>query len=158
MKNQYFKKRKVDLYHSKKLEFFKYIKVDYESENYLNRIRHFDQRRKFTKFRISDHKLAIETGRYFKENIQRYLRKYKCCNNDVIESEMHLLYHCPLYDNLRKELFGRINNRNQNNIFDNLEYTYDFFNSGNPSTNYYLSKFIEKCLKLRQEKLLENEQ
>ena len=35
MKNQYFKKWKVDLSHFKKLEFFKCIKVDYESEIYI---------------------------------------------------------------------------------------------------------------------------
>ena len=90
---------------------------------YLNQIHHFDQRKKFTKFRISNHKLAIETGRYFKENIQKltYLRKCKCCNNDVIESKMHLLYHCPLHDNLRKEFFEKINSRNHNDTSDNLE-------------------------------------
>ena len=53
MKNQYFKKWKVDLSHSKKLEFFNCIKVDYESKSYLNQIHHFEQRRKFTKFRIN---------------------------------------------------------------------------------------------------------
>ena len=71
---------------------------------------------------------------------------------------MHLLYHCPLYDNLRKEFFEKINSRNRHDISDYLEYTYDLFNSGNQSTNYYLSKFIEKCLKLREDKLSENEQ
>ena len=112
MKDQYFKKWRVDLSYSKKLEFFKQIKNNYEPESYLNQIRHFDQKKIFTKFRISNHKLAIETGRYFKEKIQTHLRQCKCCNNNAIESEMHVLYHCPLYDNLRTEFFGKVNCKN----------------------------------------------
>lgn len=157
MKNQYFKKWKMDLSSSKKLEFFRIFKDNYETEDYLNQIHYFDQRRKFTKFRISNHKLAIETGRYFKDKTaEKHLRQCKCCDNGAIESEMHLLYHCPLYDHLRNEFFEKIKQTNIN-ISDYSEYTYKLFNSQNNNTNFYLSKFIEKCLNLREDKLSKNE-
>lgn len=154
--DQYFNKWKADLSLSKKLEFFKGLKDNHEGENYLDQIQNFDQRRIITKFRISNHKLAIETGRYFKEKVQAHLRHCQCCNNHAIESEMHMLYHCPLYDNERKEFFQKINYTNPNNNCDLSKYTYELFNSDNPNTIYYLSKYIQKCFKLREETLSNN--
>lgn len=45
------------------------------------------------KFRISNHKLNIETGRY--EKISRFDRIYPVCG---IEDEIHFLFNCPKYD------------------------------------------------------------
>ena len=45
---------------------------------------------KFSQFRLSAHKLAIETGRL--ENIDRANRICKLCNSMQIETEYHFLY------------------------------------------------------------------
>ena len=52
-----------------------------------------------TKFRLSSHSLAVETGRY---------RDVPCSNRfcfsckDDIEDEFHFILKCPLYETLRK--------------------------------------------------------
>jgi len=95
MKNEYLRVWRLNLSKSKKLEFYQSFKEKYEVENYLDIIRNFDQRRQFTKFRISNHKLAIETGRYGKPKIQVDQRLCIFCNHKEIETEKHMLLKCP---------------------------------------------------------------
>jgi len=95
MENQYLQKWRYTLSKSRKLQFFASFKDSYEIENYLNVISNFDQRRQFTKLRISNHKLAIEEGRYSKTpQNERYCN---LCSQEVTESEQHFIFHCPLY-------------------------------------------------------------
>ena len=52
-------------------------------------------RRIITRWRLSNHKLRIETGRYQVPFVQRVDRKCYIC--DVVEDENHALYHCPSF-------------------------------------------------------------
>ena len=106
-KTTYFHKWKKHIAESKKLEVYKLIKTDYEEENYLSQLRNFEERKTFTKFRISNHKLAIETGRYRKQNMQRNQRLCVFCNLKETESEKHMFTHCPLYRDLRLTLYEK---------------------------------------------------
>ena len=47
-----------------KLNTYLTVKNSFGFEKYLDKIKNFEQRRTLTRFRISTHKLAIETGRY----------------------------------------------------------------------------------------------
>jgi hypothetical protein len=49
-----------------KLRTYLKLKRNFGFENYLHILSDFNQRKSFTKFRISNHKLKIETGRYSK--------------------------------------------------------------------------------------------
>jgi hypothetical protein len=55
-------------------------------ENYLHILSDFNRRKSFTKFRISNHKLKIETGRYSKPITPLENRICKKCFSDEIES------------------------------------------------------------------------
>ena len=48
-----------------------------------------------TRWRLSNHNLAIETGRYKRPVIERENRICASCN--VIEDEYHAVFRCPLY-------------------------------------------------------------
>ena len=48
-----------------------------------------------TKFRLSSHKLEIETGRY--RNIERSERKCTYCSTNEIEDEYHFLLTCHFF-------------------------------------------------------------
>ena len=52
------------------------------------------------KFRLSNHKLAIETGRH--EGVERDERICPFCPNEV-EDEVHFLLKCPILKHLRNE-------------------------------------------------------
>ena len=52
-------------------------------------------RRTITRWRLSNHKLRIETGRYQVPYVQREERK--CFRCDILEDERHAIYFCPSF-------------------------------------------------------------
>ena len=68
-----------------------------------------------TKFRVSDHTLEVETGRY--KNIPRENRNCKICK-DEIDDEYHFFLNCKQNLNLRNKLFSEIDKL----IFDFKQY------------------------------------
>ncbi len=57
-----------------KLQLYRTIKSNYELEDYLQSVRDTKQRRILTKYRLSEHRLAIETGRHRKSWLPREQR------------------------------------------------------------------------------------
>ena len=89
-----------------KLRTYRLFKSMYNTEYYLiNRSISLSERRALAKFRCSATPLLIETGRYQNGT---YLpvneRICKFCAGGV-EDEFHVLLVCPLYDDIREELF-----------------------------------------------------
>ena len=68
-----------------------------------------------TQFRISAHKLRIETGRF--NNKLKYVppeqRLCEYCSMNKIEDEYHYLVECPLYKDNRSKLFSYIIEENK---------------------------------------------
>ena len=73
MKEEYIKFWNDSVKHSSKLEFYREIKISYAPEPFLEIIRSFNKRRNIIKFRISNHNLAIEAGRYTKTAVNNRL-------------------------------------------------------------------------------------
>ena len=57
-----------------KLQVFKHVKPSIEFESYLSQVKIVKHRQAVTRFRISAHRLAIETGQY--ANIEHNLRLF----------------------------------------------------------------------------------
>ena len=53
-------------------------------------------RKYFIDFRLCNHRLPIETGRW--HNIDRNLRKCNLCLNNEIGDEFHYAFECPAFD------------------------------------------------------------
>ena len=112
----------IDEYHSTlasssgKLSTYLSFKTNFGCENYLHIIKNSKLRSHLTKFRISAHKLRIETGRYTK--VAREDRICNKCNLNVVEDECHFLFHCPHYQAARLSLLDLINKKCEN--FTNL--------------------------------------
>ena len=64
-----------------------------------------EHRRVASKFRIGNHNLRIETGRFTIPKTPEDLRICDYCNLNSVENKMHILFHCDLYNDLRKTLF-----------------------------------------------------
>ena len=94
---------------STKLDFYKSIKQDFKSENYL-KIANFDARASVCKLRTSSHNLEIEVGRYTNPITPRNDRVCAYClfikNEAIVESESHVLTQCPLYS-IPRNTFSR---------------------------------------------------
>ena len=74
---------------------------EYKYELYLDIIK--DPKKKFmhTKFLISAHDLNIEKQRYVKPRIPPSKRICETYNLNKVEHELHVLFHCTKYTELR---------------------------------------------------------
>ena len=68
-------------------------------ELYLDNITNDKRRKTLTRFRLSLHRLFIETSRY--NGTPRNERKCVLCTQNVCESEYHFLLYCSLFEELR---------------------------------------------------------
>ena len=64
-----------------------------------------------TKFRISNHKLRIETGRYEKPKIDRCDRTCRLCLLNNVEDESHFIFDCPFYKFERHQFYEIVTRR-----------------------------------------------
>jgi exonuclease III len=109
-----------------KLRTYKLFKLDYRLEPYLSLNLSRKNCSKISRFRMSSHKLRIETGRHENPKIPDEERFCLKCNTNEIEDEIHCLLLCPqhaLYrDNLIHVARVHINN------FDSLNNVNKFIN------------------------------
>jgi hypothetical protein len=89
-----------------KLRTYSLIKYKFEREEYLEQIRNTKHRQTLTKFRLSNHKLMIETGRHIK--LPKEKRICQVCNNGI-EDEVHFLVKCNQYRTLNPYLIFAVN-------------------------------------------------
>ena len=138
---------------SRKLCLYQTYKEDYQLENYLTVIKNAPQRRMFTKFRISNHKLEIEYGRY--KNIPREERFCKSYNMNKVEDEYHFAFECQKYETQRN------NSHNILKHYFNMNVTREskcalmgtLISSKDPVTIDLLSRHILTCFSVRDKGL-----
>jgi hypothetical protein len=72
---------------------------------HLLQVTHYQHRISLSRFRTSCHHLRIERERYLPQAIKapRHERTCLLCASPHIEDESHIIYHCPIYDDLRFE-------------------------------------------------------
>eukprot|EP00245_Coleochaete_scutata_P010377 TRINITY_DN3619_c0_g1_i11.p1 TRINITY_DN3619_c0_g1~~TRINITY_DN3619_c0_g1_i11.p1 ORF type:complete len:1206 (-),score=200.47 TRINITY_DN3619_c0_g1_i11:736-4353(-) len=84
-----------------KVKMYTDIKIGYERENYLGRMPFTPGLRALAKFRCGSHDLEVERGRHSNPFVSRELRLCKLCNMGKVEDEVHFLFECPLYYEIR---------------------------------------------------------
>ena len=98
-------------------------------------------RMSLTRFRLSAHNLAIETGRYF--NIDREDRLCLLCNQRNVESEYHFLLVCTKYRELRSKYLLRYSS------FPTVHKFFSLMTSKSSISQINVAKFIHESMKLR---------
>ncbi len=107
-----------------KLRLYKLFKTEFGTEAYVKDNIPFLYRSALAKFRCGVAPLRLETGRY--ENIELGNRTCFHCKN-IVEDEIHVLFHCPLYVNIRKSLMDiLIETPNCHNMSDTEKLKYIF--------------------------------
>ena len=87
-------------------------KSNIKLEPYLLQVRNKKHRRMLAKFRLSDHKLEIETGRHQRPKVDQDKRICRLCNTSELENEIHFLMQYNLYKQftrLRKDFQSSLN-------------------------------------------------
>ena len=92
------------LFRSKgKLRTFALFKSNFEKELYLETVDDIYKRKCLTRFKISAHRLEVESGRYKKQPVSDRICKF--CKLDQIEDEIHFLCNCSAYNFERQTFF-----------------------------------------------------
>jgi hypothetical protein len=126
-----------------KLRTFCTFKADFAMEAYLVKVRDFKLRCIISRFRLSNHVLAIEKGRHVRPIIPADQRYCKVCNTDKVEDEEHFLCVCPKYEILRNQFYDIRNtfNANSNSFIDIMSCD---------RSSFHLGLFLKKMFKMRQ--------
>ena len=137
---------------NEKLKFYSILKNETNYSEFVNHIRNAEHRRVGSnKFRIGNHNLKIETGRFTIPKTPEDLRICDHCNLNSVENELHILFHCDLYNDLRKTLFIKINDRNtlftNYNIHDKVCF---LFNNTDSHINRLTANFVFQAFERRK--------
>ena len=93
-------------YKNEKNNFFSQTKEVFEKERYLN-LHNFNNRNVITKIRLPSHNLAKNTTQWY--NLQGEIKISKNCEEKEIEDEIHIIFSCNKFDNIRRKAFNDIN-------------------------------------------------
>ena len=138
--------KSYDANSSNKLKTYASFKTEFQMEKYVSAHK-ISKRFNFSKLRISDHHLAIETDRYKRPMPPRELRFCTNCTLNVVGDEQHFLLNCAQFSQERKELFDHlektfgITNNNDDYTFRTLM-NYDY---GHSEFSTQICKFINSC-------------
>ena len=121
-------------------------------EFYLNRNLAKKYKNSISRFRVSAHNLAIETGRHQKPKIPKENRICVFCTSRHIDNEIHLLIDCEFHINERNILFCCADNE----IVDfrhlsEMEMFRSILASWDSALMYELGKFLLNSFQKRKE-------
>jgi hypothetical protein len=85
-----------------KLRTYRLFKSEFITESYCKTILSCKQRGALAKFRSGTAPIRLETGRYELLPVSERTC-FNCCG--LVEDELHVLIHCPMYEDLRYHLF-----------------------------------------------------
>ncbi len=92
-----------------KLECYSTLNREYTMANYLSTVTDVKLRKTLMMYRLSEHSLAVETGRRRQIWFSREERICSHCSLGEIETELHFLTECPKYQNIRDHFYPNIN-------------------------------------------------
>ena len=81
-------------------------KEHFNKEQYLNLIK-FSNRNVITKIRLLSHNFAINAIKWY--NLQEDMKICRNCEKKEIENEIHIMFSCNKYGNIRRKAFNDIN-------------------------------------------------
>jgi exonuclease III len=139
IKEQYIADWRRGMESNLKLQTYRTFKHDFKLECYLVDIQDYKLRKILTRFRLSNHDLAIEKGRY--RRIPRDERICEACGKGEIETEEHFLLKCPMYSEIRNDLFAKIGIEFHSASMQNL--------LTNDSISFFIAKCLNKMFKVR---------
>ena len=136
--------------HGNKLRCYRTFKCEFGKEDYLFKCNNPIIRKCLSKFRMSAHKLNIETGRYIQPRIEPEDRLCTNCNAMTCEDEPHFVLKCQKYNNYRLAFYNEIAIKYAyfKNMTDENKFIW-LFSHRDKSIINSLGHFLSICLKER---------
>lgn len=94
-----------------KLQCYLALNRQYTVAEYLSTVTDEKLRKTLTMYRLSDHSLAIETGRHRQTWLPREDRLCELCPHRQAETETHFLLHCSKYEHIRADFLSKIKHK-----------------------------------------------
>ncbi len=91
-----------------KLECYLALNRDYTTAKYLSTVEDCKLRRQMTRYRLSNHTLTIETGRYRQHWLPKESRICPYCTHGEVETEQHFLTSCPHYEEIERHFIPNL--------------------------------------------------
>ena len=133
---------------------YRLFKKNVICESYLHHFEMKNTKHKIalTRFRLSNHNLLIEKGRYIE--LERNERKCFICK-DLIEDEQHFIVKCPLYSKQRAILYRSLqdNSINFQSQTDDEKFVFIMINE-NKNVMTQLAKYISNAFLVREKIIL----
>ena len=133
-----------DISSSPKLLHYSNFKTCFSTELYIDTVNIRKYKSALSKFRCSNHRLAIEVGRHLNISKSDRICVY-CCKQGMsyIEDEFHFIVICPLYSNLRIKYLSEIKLENYRDFLN-------LFSTTKCNLLKHLSCFIYHGMKLHE--------
>ena len=126
---------------------------NYQPESYFYVLQNKEIRKQLTKFRISNHKLMIETGRYQRSKIPADVRFCPVCAASEIENEEHFIINCKKYEHVREKFLDEIKLVTNSKTILNNGSLRSQMTSTNPKIVKLFSYFLFQCVLIRNSTL-----
>ena len=94
----------TELSNQPKLRFYRLFKSEYLTEPYILKCRNKSTRSFIAQIRAGALPLQVEVGRF----IQQALQDRICQHCKSLEDELHFIFYCPLYLQLRIEFYNQV--------------------------------------------------
>ena len=128
-----------------KLRFYKLFKSSFDTENYVKFNLTASQRSVTAQIRLGILPLQIETGRFRNQKIED--RKCTVCNSGLVEDELHFMFECNAYEQLRGQWLNFIISKCEDFIYLDIEgqlkYVFE-------TVHRRTSKYIQNCMEVRK--------
>ena len=129
-----------------KMETYCLLKQNFGLENYISDVNIREHRIALSKMRISNHRLAIETGRFSKTPRNERLCIFCKANNIYeIEDEQHVLLRCSKFNDLRNDLSDNVRNTCPRIDSLNDENKFLYLLNSNGSTIKNVARFVHSA-------------
>jgi hypothetical protein len=140
-----------------KLRTYKLFKSAFQLEPFLSSATNINHTIALTKFRISSHNLAIETGRHTKPNKTPVEERFCIhCNRNEVETEEHFILTCPMYNAEREELIEKLDRHIPNLLnLANEEKFIVIMSHKEKAVTDALGKYISQCMYKRNHNVVE---
>ena len=130
-----------------KLRFYRFFKNAPSTELYLKLNLNVKERSYFSQLRFGILPIEIETGQY--RSVPQNERKCKVCNSGNIEDEIHVMFFCPVYKNVRLQWFWKVGINEETLDMSNIQnYLLNSFKSPTKT-----AKYIVNVMEIRKNKL-----
>ena len=141
-------KWRMDVNNKPKLRTYKTFKTSFETSEYMKWNSEKSDRSLLAQFMCGILQLRVESGRFI--NLKLNERICQLCDLNCLEDEFHFLCICPVYSDLRKDLYLNYSQLLKN--FDRVTEG-DIFISVLKNPTKHLLKYIKCYWKVRKEKL-----